>query len=105
MRKQIRVLCGVPKEHCVGGKFVTDQMFTTDKAHSSHEDVFKCMARYLVRVLGYKRMGSRDFAPPDGGPIRILTKKIRYGGLLVYGKEQARFMPEKRNAGNRGTIT
>ena len=105
MSRQYRVLCGVPKEHCNGGKLVSDQVFQTDKCHSSHEDAFRCMAKYLTSVLGYKRLNGRDFEPPDGGPIRTLTKKMRFGGLLVFGKEHSRFMPERRNVGNRGTIT
>jgi len=105
MSSQQRIICGVPKEHCTGGHLQTDQVFTTNKAHSNHVDAFNCMARYLVKVLKYTRIGSRDFAPPDGGPVRTLTKKMRYGGLLVYGKEHTRFMPEKRRAGNRGVIT
>ncbi len=104
MSRQIRVLCGVPKEYCTGGHLQTDQVFASNKAHSGHSEAFKCMAHYLTQILGFRRVGSRDFAPPDGGPIRILTKPIRYGGLLVYGKEHTRFMPEKRNVGNRGVL-
>lgn len=103
MSRKIRVLCGVPKEHCTGGHLQTDQTFNTGKAHSGHSEAFACMARYLVFVLGYKRVGGREFAPSDGGPILVLTKKMRYGGLLVSGKE-GRFMPERRRVGNRGVI-
>ena len=103
MSKQLRVLCGVPKEYCIGGPLVTKQMLNTDKCHGSHDDAFRCMAHYLTKVLGYTRIGGREFRPPDGGPIKVLTKKIRYGERIVAGKE-GRFMPERRNVGNRGVI-
>lgn len=104
MNKQVRVLCGVPEEHCCGGHLHTDQHFHTKKAHSSRDDAFRCMTRYLTTVLGYRKVGARELAPPDGGPIRILPKKSKYGGLLVRGKLGERYMPEVRRAGNRGVI-
>lgn len=104
MSRQIRVLCGVPKEFCNGTHVISDQQYQSDKAHVSHSDAFNCMVRYLTGVLNYTRVGARDFSPPDGGPVRTLTKKSHYGGLLIFGKEQTRFMPEKRRVGNRGTI-
>lgn len=104
MSSRYRVLCGVPKEYCSGSKLSTDQAFPTDKCHSSHTEAYRCMARYLVKVLKYTALRNHSFAPPDGGPVRILTKRSRYGGLLIFGKEHTRFMPEKRRQGNRGVI-
>lgn len=105
MSRQIHILCGVPKEHCSGSKLVTDQGFTTDKCHPTHGEAFLCMTRYLVQTLGYTRLKGNEFKPPGSGAVRILTRPSRYGGLLVTGKEQQRFMPEKRAVGNRGTIS
>ena len=104
MSRQYRVMCGTPKEHCNGSRLVTDQTFQSNKCHRSHEEAFRCHARYLVRVLGYTQIGSRDFQAPNGGPVRVLSKKIRFGSKLRLGKEGSRFMPEDREAGNRGTI-
>lgn len=104
MSRQQRILCGVPSIYCCGGKLTTDQVLNTDKCHSSHEDAFNCMARYLINKLGYKRISAREFMPNDGGYIRILPKKSKFGGRLVFGKEQTRFMPDKRAQGNRGII-
>lgn len=65
------------------------------------------MRRYLIRKKGYVELGPREFLSPDGGPVLVLTKKCRYGGLFVTGKggdSGKRFMPEVRRYGNRGTI-
>lgn len=54
--------------------------------------------RYLQRQ-GYERVGPREFAAPDGGPVRVLTKKCRFGARLRPGKEHARFMPSVKEGG------
>jgi hypothetical protein len=75
------------------------------KTHSSSIDAFNCTRRYMVRQQGYTPVGSRAFSPPDGGPILILTKKIRFGGMMRRGKSEgvgrgaARFMPRQRMSG------
>lgn len=97
------MLCGVPQEYCTGGTLNTDQRLGTTKSHGSHEQAFKCMRHYLMEVLGYTQAGSREFRPPDGGPVRVLTKKIRFGGNLRAGKGD-RFMPDGRDVGHRGII-
>ena len=103
------VLCGVPTEHCTGSKYTTDQKLPP-KAHGNHEEAFRCMRRYLIRQGWTQAGSSRDFRPPpnedgsSGGPIRILTKKSRYGARLRLGKLGERFMPEPRDQGNRGVI-
>lgn len=102
MSRQRRVLCGVPREYCTGGKLITDQSLGTNKCHISRGAAFDCRVNHLVNVLGYKQIGSKEFSPPDGGRILVLTKRIRYGGLLRSGKEQTRFMPAGRS--NSGII-
>jgi hypothetical protein len=96
------ILCGVPDQFCTGGKLNTDQNLQHNKIHHSHEEAFRCMARYLTKELGYIRLGSRDFYK-EGEPVLILTKKIRFGGLMRLGKEK-RLMPGQKRNGNRGLI-
>ena len=86
MSTSYRVLCGVPQEKCTGGLLHTDQVFDTHKAHSSHNDAFKCMRKHLLSS-GYIQVGGREFQK-DGGPVLVLTKKIRYGGRLRRGKTE-----------------
>lgn len=87
------VLCGVPEQHCVGGKLGPTQSFYrgSKKCHASRVEAFRCYVRYL-REQGYERVGPREFAAPNGGPVRVLTKKSRFGGLLRAGKENTRRM-------------
>ena len=73
--------------------------------HHTSEQAFKCHAADLLRQ-GFKQIGTREFAPPDGGPIRVLTKKSRFGGLLRGGKSgeakggpPTRAMPVGRTGG------
>jgi hypothetical protein len=94
MSRRYVVLCGVPSIHCSGGKLRTDQSLT-EKCHGSSEEAFKCMRRYLLNVLHYKAVGNREFAPPNGGRVRVLTKKCRYGGRLRTGKAGERYQPEE----------
>jgi len=100
-------ICGVPVQHCSGSEAILSshmRKMPQPKIHSSSESAFNCHARYLVDVLGYERRGSREFSPPDGGPIRVLTKKSRFGGGLRRGKSPdkkkgGRLMPEKFTGG------
>ncbi len=101
MSTKYKVLCGTPREHCIGSLYSTDQDLPK-KSHASHEEAFKCYARYLVKAEGYIRIGPREFRK-DGHPVRVLTKKIRFGGRLRAGKEGSRYMPASR-AGTRGII-
>lgn len=94
MRKASAYMCGVPKGDCGGTLLTTNRALDGVKGHGSPEDAFNCMRRHLLRQ-GYTQVGSRDFRPPDGGPIRVLTKKSRYGGKLRSGKEGTRNMPTK----------
>ena len=78
--------CGVPKEHCFGSSNFVVNITSITKIHCSSEEAFNCHARWLVNVLGYKRIGSREFDLQNGSPIRVLTKKSRFGGVLRIGK-------------------
>jgi hypothetical protein len=96
--------CGVPGEHCSGATVQTSAGIRGDVvyAHNTHEEAFKCRARYLVRVWGYQRVGQREFRPPDGGPILVLTKKSRFGGELRKGKavkDSGRVLPRMAPGG------
>lgn len=44
------------------------------------------MRRHLLRE-GHTAVNNRCFAPPDGGPIKVLTKQCRYGAPLRQGKK------------------
>lgn len=89
-----KVLCGVPKGHCQGGRTTVNHNDAA-KAHGSHSEAFRCMAHYLVKILGYTRIGSREFINPNDGYVNVLTKKSRYGILLRRGKS-AEGMSSKR---------
>lgn len=97
MSRKYRVLCGTPLVHCQGSSYTTDQALPK-KSHSSHLEAFKCYANYLMKVEGYTQIGPREFRK-DGHPVRVLTKKTRFGGRLRAGKEGSRYMP----AGKRHT--
>lgn len=70
------------------------------RTHASHEAAFTCHSNHLLKT-GYTKVDSRAFAPPDGGPIRVLTKRSRFGAVLRNGKEGTRVMAPKM-FGNRG---
>jgi hypothetical protein len=55
------------------------------KTHSSTDEAFLCHKKYLLSQ-GYTQVGSREFASPNGGPIRLLRKKSKYGTPLRKGK-------------------
>lgn len=83
-----KALCGTPIEYCSGARLPTSQGIkaAVGKVHALPEEAFACHANYLVKILGYRRIGNREFEPPDGGPIRVLTRKSRFGGRLRAGK-------------------
>lgn len=91
-------LCGTPKEYCSGGSFVMADSVnrTTTQAHNSPSEAFDCYKHYLLRT-GHEMIGPREFRPPDGGPILVLTKKSRFGARLREGKF-GRYMPYYRVA-------
>lgn len=103
MSRRYRVLCGTPDENCTGSKLITDQKLGHTKCHMTHEEAFKCYVRYLMTVLGYKRVGTREFQEPNSGPILVLFKPSKYGARLKTGKP-VRYMPDEKNQGLRGVI-
>lgn len=100
MRRPYLYLCGVDETYCTGSLTPLNAGLRKDlpKAHSSTTEAFNCMKNSLLQQ-GYTQVDSRSFAPPDGGPIRVLTKKIRFGGKMRNGKEGTRNMPHKRGGG------
>ena len=100
--KPAKHLCGVPKEKCNGSFVHTNHGLIAGseglKSHSSPGAAFNCMKRYLLKQ-GYTQVGSKEFSPPDGGPVRVLTKKSRYGGALRSGKEGTRHEPYHKRSG------
>ena len=101
MSRRYRILCGVPKINCTGSITVMSARMRDVKSHSSRDEAFRCYKRYLVKVEGYTQIGSREFRK-EGHPIRVLTKRIRFGGMLRSGKSgegggAGRFMPENPN--------
>jgi len=99
-RRPYLYLCGTAEEYCTGTLTPLNHSLDKDKikAHSSTTEAFNCMKHSLL-AQGYTQVDARAFRPPDGGPIRVLTKKIRFGGKMRNGKEGTRNMPHKRGGG------
>ena len=93
-------LCPTPKQFCMGGNLTMSNSITrrTTKAHGSPGEAFACYKHYLVHELGYTQVGAREFSPPDGGPVTVLTKKSRFGARLRPGK-LGRHMPHFSTSG------
>lgn len=92
-------ICGVPEASCSGAlKSVSHGLGLHKKVHVSPEQAFNCNARYLIKQ-GYTRIGRKEFFPPDGGPIIILTRSSKFGMPLRVGKEHTRHMPNRRTGG------
>jgi hypothetical protein len=83
---QKRFLCGVPTEKCCGRNNNFSHGMKCTKSHTLPQEAFACYAAYLLS-LGYTKVGSREFAAPDDGPIMVLSKKSRFGAVLRGGKE------------------
>jgi hypothetical protein len=98
-------LCGTPPEHCGGSLTVLSAGFKNKgiKTHHSPQEAMRCHGRYLVGVLGYEKLSSREFRDPKGSGIRVLTKPCRFGASMRAGKEGNRNMPDGRRTG--GVIT
>jgi len=96
-----RYMCGVPFEHCMGGEISRTSSFLGAsgriKAHTTSQEAYKCMERYLVEVEGYTKGRNHEFHKP-GHPCRVLTKPSQFGGELRHGKslESGRWMPSAR---------
>ena len=98
------ISCGTPSEECTGAKAIMNNGWRGAlKAHSSSEDAFKCHANHLVK-LGFVQHGPREFINPEGGAIRVLTKKSHFGSPLRGGKEDKgkggkRLVPKRKASG------
>lgn len=94
-RKAQTHLCGVPRDQCCGTISPMNHGLggaAGFRVHASPRAAFECMKRYLLRQ-GYQQIGSREFSPPDGGPVRVLTRPSHFGGRLRMGKEGSRMQP------------
>ena len=86
MPKGRKFTCPTPKDKCTGSLiFVNNSLGKSMMAHGSSEQAFKCYCQYLLSQ-GYKQVGSKEFEPPNGGPVLVLTKKSKFGGVLRPGK-------------------
>lgn len=99
MSRNFKVMCGVPTNECQGAiSASTNGMGPGNKMHSSHEEAKKCYKNWLLRK-GYEQIGSREFRPPDGGPVLVLQRLSKFGSVMRTGKEGNRHMPKKRTGG------
>jgi len=101
-------LCPTPKNCCTGkvGNYSASLDKQGIKKHGSPHEAMACYVRYLTQTLGYERLSSREFRPPDGGPIVVLSKVSRFGARLRSGKSgegsansNSRGMPSVRTGG------
>jgi hypothetical protein len=98
-RRPYVYLCGVSKEYCTGMLTPLNHSLPEGtRSHSSTTEAFRCAKNSLL-AQGYTQVDARAYQPPGGGPIRVLTKKIRFGGKMRNGKEGTRNMPHKRGGG------
>ncbi len=103
---RIAFLCGVPTLECLGssiGSAMNSRLkHRVSKVHNSTKEAFNCYKKHLIRQ-GYTQVGPREFKPNDGGPIRVLTKKSRFGSSLRWGGRggdlKPRWQPRKRSGG------
>jgi len=84
-RAKAKYRCGTPSIHCVGNKGLQAPALA-EKCHGARDEAYKCYRNYLIKVEGYTQIGSREFRK-EGHPVRVLTKKIRFGARLRPGKE------------------
>jgi hypothetical protein len=91
MRMGRKFLCGVPKKYCCGSFTTVDKH--SIKTHGTPQESFNCHKRYLL-ATGYKQIGSREFLKP-GEPIRVLTKKCRFGSPIRVGKNESNQITKK----------
>jgi hypothetical protein len=98
------ILCGVPSEYCFGSRYKTDQQLPK-RGHHSRREARRCYIRYISKILGWEKAdvrhpGTKGYIDPDTGHILVITKVSKFGEMLRWGKEHARFMPGgKRNRG------
>jgi hypothetical protein len=100
-RGTTKYLCGTPTDHCGGSLGILSAAFKGKgtRTHNSPQEAMRCHSRYLVRVLGFEKLGAREFRAPDGSGIRVLTKPSHFGAKMRPGKEGARNMPTRGRSG------
>ena len=83
MRKYV---CPTPKHECNGTTFRATNIGLRQsiKAHNTPEEAFRCYVAHLKKQ-GYKQTGARTFQR-EGEPVKILTKKSKFGAVLRGGK-------------------
>jgi hypothetical protein len=98
--KPSKYFCGVEQHLCGGSTFIGSGSMKASrlKVHASPEAAHACMGSALVKE-GYTKLDNCTFRPPDGGPVRVLTRPGRFGARLRSGKEGSRHMPAKRTGG------
>ena len=102
----IKYACPTPAEHCIGNRTICNGSIQ-DRAvgqkarmtHNSGKEAFTCYARYLVNILKYTQVGSREFDQGEGKPILVLDKKSRFGARLRSGKEDTKGQRVVPNSG------
>lgn len=106
MRKYI---CSTPQANCVGSLCaVTQGTGRMQKLHDSPQQAFKCYKNYLIKQ-GYVQVGSKEFQK-DGGPVLVLTRPGKYGGVFRKGKSgdssgsKNRVTPKNKNGTTSGMI-
>lgn len=87
--------CSVPKGDCSGGEKQVEPRARLARVHDSPEEVKACIRAYLLQQ-GYTAGRNREFTPPDGGPVLVISK--RPGMALRRGKEGTRWMAQKLNS-------
>ncbi len=83
MSGKMKHACGVPESECLGTYTATN--LRNAKLHATQLEAFKCHAKHLLSQ-GFVQVGPREFASPKDGPIRVLTKKCRFGAPYRQGK-------------------
>jgi hypothetical protein len=98
-KRSHKYMCGVPVDKCSGSfTSASNGLKKSSKMHSSPQEAHKCYGRYLLGQ-GYTKIGPREYAAPNNGPIVFLTKKSRFGARCRGGKGE-RFMPSNMVGGH-----
>ena len=93
MSRAQRFLCGTPEGQCTGSHAqLTAKWSGSSKVHATREDAKRCYVHYL-KSQGYVQLSANEFQLGDG-PVVVLTRTSRFGGVMRQGKEK-RFMPRR----------
>ena len=68
-------VCNTPFNDCTGGN---NKNGGKRKLHSSRAEAFRCYTRWL-KSQGYTQLKPTQYAPPDGGPVLLISKPSKYG--------------------------